>query len=132
MKGRKRRQEVRSRAMREEALYGQRGPGRGWHGESRRHAEAASKGRATQKHPGPKMMQRQQAETTLNSIRKLHIESDTFFVITGELRASANRFPDDSDEYIVLRELEWIFVQLHDDPPRLLKEKWGFKPEKER
>ncbi len=44
MKGRKRRQEVRSRAMREEALYGQRGPGRGWHGERERHRQAALKG----------------------------------------------------------------------------------------
>ncbi len=107
--------------------------GQGWHGESRRHSEAASKG----KHPRvaevrSKMMRRTEAEQILYRVRRKHIPPEVFMDLTGELHAFAESFPDDSDEYTVLRELEWVFVQLHDDPPRLLKEKWGFKPTKER
>ena len=106
--------------------------GRGWHGESRRHSEAASRGRASRKHryTATKLENRREAEQILHRVRNKHIPPEVFMDLTGELHTFAEQFPDDSDEYIVLRELEWIFVQLHDDPPRLLKEKWGFKPSK--
>ena len=112
------------------------GNGRGWHGEARRHSEAATRGRASPKYQPPytatKLENRREAEKILHRVRNKHIPPEVFMDLTGELHTFAEQFPDDSDEYIVLRELEWIFVQLHDDPPRLLKEKWGFKPKKER
>jgi hypothetical protein len=110
---------------------------KGWTGESGRHA-LARKGIKT-KRPEVSLttpraqrddptLRRIEAEQILFRIRRKHISPEQFMDLTGELQTFAKDFPEGSNERRMLEELDWIFVQLHDDPPRLLREKWGFKP----
>lgn len=72
--------------------------------------------------------QRKEAEHIMYRIRRKHITPEQFMDLTGELQEFYKQFPEGSDERAAIKELAWLFVQLHDDPPRLLREKWGFKP----
>ncbi len=114
---------------------------KGWTGESGRHALARKGIKTGRKHDkldreiglaAGRLLRRQEAELILHRIRNKHISPEQFMDLTGELHTFAKDFPEGSNERKMLDELNWIFVQLHDDPPRLLREKWGFKPKGER
>ena len=53
--------------------------------------------------PSTRAMRRKEAEQILFRIRRKHISPEQFMDLTGELHTFAEQFPDDSDEYIVLR-----------------------------
>lgn len=116
--------------------------GKGWHGEPARHS-AAARGINTVKADlmvARELVKRENEFAAAGNILRRAINQMEYAgpqklkigAFIDEIREKKDTLRLDSPERKALEELEWVFVQLADDPDRLLREKWGFKPKSKR